>query len=91
MRNNVAKKHNLQELRFYGEEFVFNTVSGMCYRISSTAGFILHSLIAGAENEQLVDLVQAHYDVNQATAVRDVELLLNNLVELGVIDRHCAP
>jgi len=91
MENKVIKKHNLQKLRFYGDEFVFNTVSGMCYRITSTAGFILRSLVAGKKNEQLVDLIQARYGIDQTTAVRDIELLLNNLAELGIIDKHCSP
>lgn len=90
MGNKVAKEHDLQKLRFYGDEFVFNTISGMCYRLTSTAGFILRSLVAGAKNEQLVDLIQTRYDIDQKTAVRDVELLLNTLVELGIIDKHCS-
>lgn len=84
--NKVPKSHNLQKLRFYGNEFVFNTVSGMCYRISTTAAFVLRALIDGADNEQLVDLIQSNYDVDRAAAMRDVELLLNDLTELGVLD-----
>ena len=80
------KVHNTEKLRFYGDEFVFNTVSGTCYRITSTAGFLLRNLVAGAEDEQLVSLMQDRYDLDRISAMRDVELLLNNLTELGVID-----
>jgi len=78
--------HNAPTLRFYGDEFVFNTTSGMCYHISATAGFLLRKLIDGAGEEQLVILIQQQYGIDQSTAIRDVELLLNNLTELGIID-----
>ncbi len=80
------KTHQTATLRFYGDEFVFNTTSGMFYRITSSAGFLLHNLIKGVEDDQLVMLFQEHYGIDRATAIQDVELLLNNLTELGVID-----
>ncbi len=73
-------------LRFYGDEFVFNTTSGMFYRVTATAGFLLRNLVAGAKDDQLVTLLQERYGIDRTTAIRDVELLLNNLIELGVID-----
>ena len=79
------KTHQTETLRFYGDEFVFNTTSGMFYRITSSAGFLLHHLIKGVDDDQLVTLFQEHYDIDRATAIQDVELLLNNLTELGVI------
>lgn len=69
-------------LRFYGDEFVFDTVSGMFYRVSPTASFILHSLQAGAAVDELAGLIQARYGIDRATAARDVELLLNELAAL---------
>jgi hypothetical protein len=85
-KNEITKTYKPSTLRFYGDEFVFNTVSGKCYRVTSTAGFLLRALVAGAENEQLVDLIQARYGVDRTAAVRDVELLLNDLAEQGVLD-----
>ena len=82
----VEQLNYLQKLRFYGDEFVFNTVSGMCYRVTPTAGLLLRALSNGANLEQLVDVLQENYDVDRSTAIRDVELLLNHLVELGVIE-----
>lgn len=80
------KVHKTAKLRFYGDEFVFNTTSGMFYRITSSAGFLLQNIINGVEDDQLVTLFQEHYDIDRTTAIQDVELLLNNLTELGVID-----
>lgn len=80
------KTHKTEKLRFYGDEFVFNTTSGMFYRITSSAGFLLQNLINGVGDDQLVTLFQNHYGIDRATAIQDVELLLNNLTELGVID-----
>lgn len=79
-------KTQLQNLRFYGDEFVFDTVSGLCYRLTDTAGFLLRSLAEGVESEQLADLVQARYDIDRTAAIRDIELLLNDLNELGVLE-----
>ena len=84
--NKVIDAHKLQKLRFYGDEFVFNTVSGLCYRLNPTAGLLLHSLIDGMKDDQLVDMIQKRYKIDRKTAMRDVELLLNDLSELGVID-----
>lgn len=79
------KPHNADKLRFYGDEFVFNPVSGMCYRTTSSAGFLLRQIVEGAEDEELIELIQARYNIDRASAVHDVELLLNSLTELGVI------
>jgi hypothetical protein len=75
-------KRKPSTLRFYGDEFVFDTVSGMFYRVSPTASFILHSLHAGAGVDELANLLQTRYGIDRATAVRDVELLLNDLAAL---------
>ena len=79
------KVHITPKLRFYGDEFVFDTSSGMCYRITSTAGFLLRNLVAGYKDEQLVSLMQDQYGLDRTSAIRDVELLLNNLTELELI------
>lgn len=80
------KIHKTAKLRFYGDEFVFNTASGMFYRITPSASFLLQNIINGAEDDQLVTLFQERYGIDRTTAIQDVELLLNNLTELGVIN-----
>ncbi len=82
---NENKACNEDTLRFYGDEFVFNTVSGMSYRITSTAGFLLRNIIAGCTEDQLVGLMKEHYGLDQAAATRDVELLINNLADLEIL------
>lgn len=79
------KTYKVDTLRFYGDEFVFNTVSGMCYRITSTACFLLRNVAAGYTEEQLVDLMRERYGLDQASATRDVELLINNLADLELL------
>lgn len=69
-------------LRFYGDEFIFDTVSGMFYRVSPTASFILRSLDAGIEPNKLADVVQQRYQIDRAAAVRDIELLRNDLAAI---------
>ncbi len=70
-------------LRFYGDEFIFDTVSGMFYRVSPTASFILRSLNAGNDPSRVADEVQAKYGIERAAAVRDIELLRNDLTAIG--------
>lgn len=69
-------------LRFYGDEFVFDTVSGMFYRVTPTASFILRSLDAGTELDQVASDVQKRYGIDRASAVRDIELLRNDLTAI---------
>ena len=66
-------------LRFYGDEFVFDTVSGMFYVISRSAGFIFRALDAGTQPDKLADEVQQRYGISRSAAVRDIEYLLGNL------------
>jgi hypothetical protein len=77
-----GKEQKPSSLRFYGDEFVFDTVSGLFYRISPTAGFLLRSLDAGAEIADLARLLQSRYRLDRATAARDVALFLNDLAAL---------
>lgn len=100
MGNNVAgKKKNTtgtqavrpaDTLRFYGDSFVLNTVSGMFYRLSPTADYLLRAREAGAKTDEFADLIMARYGVDHATAVRDSELLLNQLTALGLLDNEPA-
>lgn len=73
-------------LRFYCDEFVFDVVSGMFYRMNPTACFLLRALAEGADPRQLPVLLQERYDLTQADARRDVELFLNDLATLEPLD-----
>ncbi|MBS0517117.1 MAG: PqqD family protein, partial [Proteobacteria bacterium] len=79
--------HRRASLRFYGDEFVFDTVSGMFYRISPTASFILRSLDAGTAPDKLADEVQQRYHIDRAAAVRDIELLRNDFAAIESLSR----
>ena len=79
-------EHQLPHLRFYSDEFVFDTVSGMFYRLSPTAGLLLRSLYKGTKIYDLINLIETKYDVSRLKAVRDVELFLNDLAALGILN-----
>jgi hypothetical protein len=76
--NESAKRIPLT-LRFYGDEFVFDTVSGMFYVVSRTAGFIFRALDAGIPPDKLADEVQQRYGITRSAAARDIAHLLDNL------------
>lgn len=74
-------------LRFYGDDFVFDTVSGMFFRLSPTGSFILRTLASGAKPDTLAAAMAARYGIDRATATRDIELFLNDLSALEPLDR----
>jgi hypothetical protein len=76
-----------ERLRFYGDEFVFDSVSGMFHRLNPSASFMLRALIAGATPEELPRRLQAHYALDSATAARDAQLFLNSLAALEPLGR----
>lgn len=80
-------KQSPSTLRFYGEEFVFDTVSGMFYRMSPTACFMLRALDGGADPRDLPAMLQQQYALDHATASRDVALFLNDIAALEPLNR----
>ena len=73
------------QLRFYGDEFVFNTASGLFYRISPTTAFLLRMLEDGAKTADLPGLLQSRYQLSAATASHDVARFLNDLTALQLL------
>jgi len=83
--------HRFASLRFYGGQFVFDTVSGMFYRLSPAAGFLLRAIDGGATTDMLPGLLQREYGISEKCAVRDAELFLNDLAGLGVVGADALP
>jgi hypothetical protein len=73
-------------LRFYDRAFVLNAASGMFYRLSPAADYLLRAMAAGAQPGQFAELIMSRYGADRATAVRDTELLLNQFTALGLLD-----
>jgi len=80
-----------RRLQFYGDEFVFDSVSGMFYRINPSACFMLKSLAAGTSVADLPARLQARYELDSATASRDAQLFLNSLTALEPLGRLFDP
>ena len=80
-----------RRLQFYGDKFVFDSVSGMFYRINPSACFMLKSLAAGTPVADLPARLQARYELDSATASRDVQLFLNSLTALEPLGRLFDP
>lgn len=73
-------------LRFFGEEFVLDTASGLFYRLTPAAHLVLQAHEQGVQTQQFSGLLQQRYGIDSASAARDVELLLNQMVSLGLLD-----
>jgi hypothetical protein len=71
-------------LIFCEDSFVFDTVSGLFYRVNPTAAFVLKALAGGTRPHEVPDLLQAHYGIDHKAALRDAELFVNELVSLGL-------
>jgi len=72
--------------RFYGEQFLLDTISGSFFRVSPTAGFILRALIDGKDQAELADIVEHRFGIDHSRATRDVELFVSELRSLGIIE-----
>ena len=75
-----------RRLQFFGEEFVLDTVSGLFYRLTPAAHLVLQAHEQGVQSQQFPGLLRQHYGIDPASAARDVELLLNQMVSLGLLD-----
>jgi PqqD family protein of HPr-rel-A system len=75
---------------FYEDRFVFDPISGKFYRLNPTAAFVLRAIVEGARPEELPELLQSHFDIDHRSAVRDAELFVNNLAELGLLAEDMA-
>jgi hypothetical protein len=82
--------HRLPVLRFYRGGFVLDIASGMFYRLTPAADYLLRSYDAGMEVREFAQLIQERYGLDHASAVRDVELLLNQFVGPGLLDTRQA-
>ncbi len=74
-------------LRFYGDEFVFDIRSGMFFRLSATASFILRALAEGGRAADLPGAMERQYGIDHASALRDIQLFLNELAALEPLER----
>lgn len=81
-------QQKLSTLRFYNDEFVFDTESGMFYRLNPTACFLLHALDSGANSHDLPAMLQTRYGLDRSTALRDVELFFNEVAKLEAVSRR---
>lgn len=75
----------LPPLKYFGAEYVLNAETGMFYRVTPSAMVLLQAMGDDVDNEALVDAIQKHCAVDRVTAVRDVELLINELSVRGIL------
>ena len=85
----LAGAHRLTGLHFYAGGFVLDTASGLFYRLSPTADYLLRLYDAGTPVREFAEIMQERYGLDHATAVRDVELLLNQVAGAGLL--HLGP
>lgn len=83
---NGRTKRRISKLRFYGDNFVLDTVSGRFYRLSPIAGFVLKALVGGTNPDRLVEIVEKKFGVDHAKVARHVELFLSDLNSLELIE-----
>lgn len=79
----------LSRLRFYSGGFVLDTASGSFWRLTPAADYLLRQYDAGTEVRDFPGLIETRYGQDHASAVRDVELLLNRFSAPGFL-RHAA-
>ena len=82
----TQRRSDFANLRFYGDEFVFNVVSGAFYSLTPTAAMLLRLVQGGCDVDQLAEKLQSEFGASHQSALRDVELFLNDLKYLGISD-----
>ena len=70
---------DLSTLRIIDSCMLFDACTGKFHTINSSAVFIFDELQGDASHADLIKNYMEEFDVNQATAERDVELFLNDL------------
>jgi hypothetical protein len=85
---NGKTKGRVSKLRFYGDNFVLDTVSGRFYRLTPIAGFVLKSLMGGIDPDQLAEIVEKKFGTDRTKAARHVELFLSDLSSLELIENR---
>ena len=82
-----AGTHRLAGQRFYPGGLVLDTVSGQFYRLTPAADYLLREYDAGADVRDFAGLIEARYGRDHASALRDVELLLNQFAGPGFLEQ----
>lgn len=80
-----AETHRLAGLHFYAGGFVLDKASGLFYRLSPAADYLLRQYDAGTEVRDFAGLIGTRYGLDRASALRDVELLLTQVSGRGLL------
>lgn len=81
----LPSTHRLTGLHFYPGGLVLDKRSGLFYRLSPAADYLLRQYDAGSEVRDFAELIEQRYGLDHASAVRDVELLLNQFAGPGLL------
>ncbi len=85
-RKQQKRKGRIPKLRFYGDQFVLDTVGGRFYRLTPIAGSLLKALIEGRNEDQLAEIVEKQSGGDHTRATRDVEFFLSEIRSLDLVD-----
>lgn len=78
-------KLNINKIKFYGERFLFDSITGSFHRISDTAGFVIRELQRETKLLDIIDLFSKHYGISTKKAVADIEILISELIALNIL------
>ena len=78
-------KDALRQLAINDEGFAFDPRTGECFRLNSTAQFILKALKAGKPTEQVAHLLADDFKVPETSALEDVHDFLVQLKIQGLL------
>ena len=54
--------------------------------MNNMTAFVWNQLKAGASRQELLDAVLSEYEVDEATASKDLSILLEKMLDLGIIE-----
>ena len=69
-----------------GDIVILDIPSGRYFSINNVGAFVWHLLGDPIERDDIIDAVTDEFDVDRATAASDIDALLGQLVDAGLVE-----
>ena len=79
------QRDNLTVQSVDDETLILDLDGNHIHQLNATASYIWSLCAVAVSMEELIRLFADHYEIEHATAKRDVEIVINQLTEIGLI------
>ena len=82
---------SLRQLMINDNGFAFDPTNGATYSISPTGLELIKWIKSGQQEDDLIDSLAEHYEVQPEVARRDCQGFIENLHRFGLLEREASP